>query len=141
MLREESVRYELDGLDVVTEIERFLIAWPQVWSNSNIQVHWGYGLHPFVQAGCWYAVMSATEEPSQLSSQCKCHTIASLILFLLFQHLIHRNTPLAQIRLGQFDLFEKFLVRFGLVLESVDAVAEFAQEVCAKGDEGPEGKL
>ena len=67
-------------------------------------------------------------------------TIASSIRLLL-QHLIHRNTPLAQIRLGQFDLFEKFLMRFGLVLESVDTVAEFAQEVCAKGDEGPEGKL
>jgi hypothetical protein len=52
-------------------------------------------------------------------------TIASSTRLLL-QHLIHSNTPLAQIRLGQFDLFEKLLMRFGLVLESVDAVAEFA---------------
>jgi hypothetical protein len=32
-------------------------------------------------------------------------------------------------------------MRFGLVLESVDAVAEFAQEVSAERHEGPEGKL
>jgi hypothetical protein len=59
------------------------------------------------------------------------YTITSPIRLLL-QHLIHCNTPLAQIRLGQFDLFEKLLVRFGLVLESVDAVSEFAQEVGAE---------
>jgi len=67
------------------------------------------------------------------------NTVSSICLHL--QPLIHRDTPLAQIRLGQFDLFEKFLVRFRLVLESVDAVAEFAQEVSAKGHDGPEGKL
>jgi hypothetical protein len=32
-------------------------------------------------------------------------------------------------------------MRFGLIFESVDAVAEFAQEVGAERYESPEGKL
>lgn len=32
-------------------------------------------------------------------------------------------------------------MRFGLILESVDAVAEFAQEVSAERHKGPERKL
>jgi hypothetical protein len=96
---------------------------------------------PIGLAGGWYAVKYRRERafPPHVPMQTQ-YTIASPIRLLL-QHLIHRNTPLAQIRLCQFDLFEEFLVRFGLVLESVDTVAEFAQEVRAKGDEGPEGKL
>ena len=92
-------------------------------------------------AGCWYVVKYRRERafPPHVPMQTQYTTTSSIRLLL--QHLIHRNTPLAQIRLSQFDLFEKFLMRFGLVLESVDTVAEFAQEVCAKGDEGPEGKL
>jgi hypothetical protein len=68
------------------------------------------------------------------------YTVTSLTRLLL-QHLIHRDAPLAQIRLGQLNLFEKLLMRFGLILESVDAVAEFAQEVGAERYESPEGKL
>ena len=68
------------------------------------------------------------------------YTVTSLTRLLL-QHLIHRDAPLAQIRLGQLNLFEKLLMRFGLILESVDAVAEFPQEVGAERYESPEGKL
>jgi hypothetical protein len=142
---EDNVRYELECSGVLIEMERFLIACP-TWFNGSIQVHQGQELHL-----CWLLLCcpitqergqaSTTEELSSLLPQCERHKPSHPQSASSLQHLIHRNTPLAQIRLGQFDLFEKFLVRFRCVFESVDAVAKFAQEVGAERYEGPEGKL
>jgi hypothetical protein len=55
--------------------------------------------------------------------------------------LVHRNTPLAQIRSRLLNLFHQLLVRFGDIVERKDSIAEFGQKVCAEGYNGPEGNL
>lgn len=56
-------------------------------------------------------------------------------------HLVHFNTHLLQVCTSDLDLGHEFLVSLWNIVEGHDIVAELAQEVCAEGDEGPEGKL
>lgn len=56
-------------------------------------------------------------------------------------HLIHLNTHLLQVCASEINLSHELLVSLGDVVEGHDIVAEFAKEICAEGDEGPEGDL
>jgi len=68
---------------------------------------------------------------------CQRHAIV-LGLFLVFAH-VH---PLSlEVNSSLLYLLLDFPVRFWYIVEGEDAVAELEQEVCAKGDEGPEGYL
>lgn len=51
------------------------------------------------------------------------------------------NPLLPQIHFRLINLLHQFLIRVGNIVECEDSEAEFEEEVCAKGDEGPEGKL
>lgn len=61
--------------------------------------------------------------------------------YLLPTDLVNSNTSLPQILLRLFDLLHKLFVRFGDIVEGEDAVAEFREEVCAEGYDGPEREL
>jgi hypothetical protein len=59
-------------------------------------------------------------------------------LFLVLAH-VH---PLGlEVDSSLLNLLLDLLVRFWHVVEGEDAVAEFEEEVCAEGNEGPEGDL
>jgi hypothetical protein len=62
--------------------------------------------------------------------------ILSLIL-----HLINTDPLGLQIRSRNLNLAHQFLVSLRHIVEGKDTVSEFEKEVCAEGDEGPEGEL
>lgn len=60
----------------------------------------------------------------------------------MFQRsLINIHTFGPQILPRQINLLHKLRMRLGHIIECEDAIAEFEEEVCAEGDEGPEWKL
>lgn len=58
-----------------------------------------------------------------------------------FRRLVDIDTQLPQVNLGLANLSHEFLVRVGHIVESEDTETEAEEEVCAKGDEDPEGEL
>lgn len=57
-----------------------------------------------------------------------------------FPDLFDRDAQLPQVRLGQLDLPHDLLVGLGNVVEGQYAPAQAGEEVCAEGDQGPEGQ-
>lgn len=55
--------------------------------------------------------------------------------------LIDGNAELSELNLSLLDLRRELLVCVGDVVEGKDAESEPKEEVCAEGDESPEGKL
>jgi hypothetical protein len=56
-------------------------------------------------------------------------------------HLINTNPLRLQFRSRSLNLTHQFLISLWHIVESQDTVSEFEKEVCAEGDEGPEGEL
>ena len=56
-------------------------------------------------------------------------------------HLVDCDTHLLQICTSNLNLGHELFVSFWNVVEGHDIVAELAQEVCAEGNDRPEGEL
>lgn len=59
---------------------------------------------------------------------------------MLFANLVDSDAELSELNLGLLNLRRELLVCVGDVVEGKDAEAETEEEVCAEGDEGPEGE-
>lgn len=55
--------------------------------------------------------------------------------------LVDIDTQLSQVGLSLVNLRHQLLVRLGDIVEGHDVVAESGEEVCAEGNESPEGEL
>jgi hypothetical protein len=60
---------------------------------------------------------------------------------VFFANLVNSNAELSELNLGLLNLRRELLVCVGDVVEGEDAEAETEEEICAEGDEGPEGEL
>jgi len=62
-------------------------------------------------------------------------------VWVLFANLVDSDAELSELNLGLLNLRRELLVCVGDVVEGEDAEAETEEEVCAEGDQSPEGEL
>lgn len=83
----------------------------------------------------------SSNSPSPIGKSKKTCIALSLFLFHRIHTSIHIHTLALQIFPRLLNLRHQLLVGLRNVVEGENSIAEFAQEVGAEGDEGPEGEL
>lgn len=76
-----------------------------------------------------------------MPSKCPLHPLRLLLEFSAFSSSIHAHALLLEIRSRLVNLPHQFLVCFRNIVECENAESELEEEVCAEGDESPDGEL